>query len=265
MDPDASLTDDAVLSIDDLLDTGRMREQLDIARRIQRGFLPKTPPGLHGFEIEGWNDPCHEAGGDYYDYLRLPGGRLGIAIGDVASHGIGPALLMANARSALRALLRVSDSPGQVLERLNDALVEDMLEDHFMTMFVGVLDLNTRLLRYAIAGHERPLLLRNRSDEFVRLEAKGMPLGIRAGISYPEGKTERLRNGDILVCITDGIWEATNASGEEFGYERLQAVLLSNRRASAAGLLDAVQKAVLEFAGSTRQIDDLTMMALKVL
>ena len=252
MDSDASVTGDAVFSIEDLLDTGRMRQQLEIARRIQRGFLPKAPPGLHGFEIEGWNDPCHEAGGDYYDYLRLPGGRLGMAIGDVASHGIGPALLMANARSALRALLRVDDNPGTVLERLNDALVEDMLDDHFMTMFVGVLDLNTRLLRYAIAGHERPLLLRNSSDEFVRLEAKGMPLGIRAGVKYPEGRAERLRNGDVLACITDGIWEATNADGEEFGYERLQAVLLRNRRAAAAELSEAVRKEVQEFAGATR-------------
>ena len=152
-----STTDDNLVSIEELLDTGRMREQLAIARRIQLGFLPKAPPGLQAFEIEGWNQPCYETGGDYFDFLRLPGGRLGLAIGDVSSHGIGPALLMANARSALRALLQVSERPSDVAARLNDVLVADMPEDHFMTMFVGMLDLRTKRLRFAVAGHERPL------------------------------------------------------------------------------------------------------------
>ena len=256
---------DNLVSVADLLDTGRMREQLEIARRIQLGFLPKALPGLQGFEIDGWNEPCYEAGGDYYDFVRLPGGRLGLAIGDVSSHGIGPALVMASARSALRALFHAADGPGDVLSRLNDVLVGDMLEDHFMTMFVGILDLRTKRLRYAVAGHERPLLLPYGSDDFLRLDAPGIPLGIRAGFAFPEGEPLRLRRDGVLACLTDGVWEATNAAGEEFGYDRLRAVLLRSREGGAAEIMAAVRRDVLGFIGETRQSDDITLMVLKVL
>ena len=262
--PDTTTQEDALASVDDLLETGRMREQLAIARRIQLGFIPTAPPGLQGFEIDGWNQPCYETGGDYYDFLRLPGGRLGVAIGDVSSHGIGPALLMASARSALRALFQVAEGPGDVLSRLNDVLVPDMLEDHFMTMCVAVVDLRTRRLRYAIAGHERPLLLRRDADRFERLEARGMPLGIAAGFDYPEGEPLLLRSGDLLAGVTDGLWEAVDAGEEEFGYQRLEAALLGARNASVPHIISAVKEAVFAFVGETRQVDDLTLMVLKV-
>jgi len=264
LEPDTVAQDDDLLSVEEILETGRMRDELEIARRIQRAFLPKAPPGLQGFEIEGWNEPCRETGGDYYDYFRLPGGRLALAIGDVSGHGIGPALLMTNARSALRALLQVDDDPADVLGRLNDVLVTDTLEDHFMTMFVGVLDMGTKRLRYAVAGHERPLLLGARSGEFLTLDAKGMPLGVVPGLSYIEGETVTLRRNDLLVCLTDGIWEATNSAGEEFGYARLKAVLLRSRAGSATGVVAVVRQKVFEFTEGARQSDDLTLMALKV-
>ncbi|MFO7898371.1 MAG: PP2C family protein-serine/threonine phosphatase [Planctomycetota bacterium] len=257
--------EDDVLAIDELVEAGRMREQLAIARRIQRGFLPEAPPGLHGFQIEGWNQPCHEAGGDYYDFLRLPGGRLAVAIGDVSSHGIGPALLMASARSALRALLQVEDGPGNCLTRLNDVLAADMLDDHFMTMFAGVLDLGTKMLRYAVAGHERPLRLPCDGDEFERLDARGMPLGIHGGLRYSEGEPVLLRPGDLVAFLTDGMWEATNADSEEFGYERLKESIRRTRDRPAGAILEAVQADVSAFIGDARQYDDLTLMILKVL
>ena len=253
------------VSVEELLETGRMREQLELARKIQRGFLPKTPPGLHGFEIAGWNEPCHEAGGDYYDYLRIPGGRLALAIGDVSSHGIGPALLMANARASLRALLQVTSDPGDVLTRLNDVLVPDMLDDHFMTMFVGILDLGTKRLRFALAGHERPLLLRRGTDDFVSLDTRGMPLGIRSGAEFPEGESVLLRPGDLAVCLTDGIREATNPRGEEFGQTRLRDTLLQNRNRPTAEIANAVRQSLADFTGECPQSDDLTLMILKVL
>ncbi len=257
--------EDGILSVEDLLDTGRMREHLELARRIQRAFLPKAPPGLHGYEVEGWNEPCYEAGGDYYDYLRLPVGRLALVIGDVSSHGIGPALLMASARSALRALLQVTSGPGDALERLNDVLAQDMVEDHFMTMFVGILNLSTKQLRYAIAGHERPLLLRRGSDVFVRLEAPGMPLGVREGLTYQEAEPVVLRPGDLVVGLTDGIWEATNEREEEFGYERLEAAVRRHRDSGASEIASRVKSELFAFIGNTRQVDDLTLMVLKVI
>jgi len=255
--------EEELLSVEDLLGTGRMRQELEIARRIQRGFLPKAPPDLQGFEIDGWNAPCDETAGDYYDYLRLPGGRLALAIGDVSSHGIGPALLMAGARSALRALLQAGGMPGQVLARLNDVLIADMPEDHFMTLFVGVLDLGTHELRYAVAGHERPLLLRRGSEDFLRLDARGMPIGARQGLRYTEGKPVRLRGGDLLVCFTDGIWQATNRRDEEFGHDRLEAVLRSHRARPAADVAAVVRDAIASFTDGARQLDDLTLMVLK--
>ena len=243
---------------------GRMREQLQIARRIQHGFLPKAPPGLQGFEIEGWNEPCHAVGGDYYDFMRLSGGRLAIAIGDVASHGIGPALLMATARAALRALLQVASGPADVLSRLNDVLVEDMQNDHFMTMFLGIIDLATKKMRYAVAGHERPLHL-SAGGEFKCLDTHGLPLGIHRGIEYDEGQPVTLRSGDLTVCLTDGIWEATNKTEEEFGYERLKQTLLRSRRYSATGVVEAVRSEVELFTAGQKQHDDLTLMVLKAL
>jgi phosphoserine phosphatase RsbU/P len=260
-----SETDDKVISVDELLDTGRMREQLAIARRIQLGFLPQAPPGLQAFEIEGWNQPCSETGGDYYDFLRLPGGRLGLAIGDVSSHGIGPALLMANARSALRALFQVSDHPGDVAARLNDVLVADMPEDHFMTMFIGMLDLRTKRLRFAIAGHERPLLFRKGTDQVELLEARGMPLGIAPGMHYPEGEPLTLRQGDMLAFLTDGLWEAVNARGEEFGAERLESALKGSHGTPANEVIASTRKALFDFTGDTDQTDDITLMVLRVL
>ena len=265
MEPDAVVSNEELLSVEEILDTGRMREELAIAQRIQRAFLPEAPPGLQGFEIDGWNEPCRETGGDYYDYLRLPGGRLGLAIGDVSGHGIGPALLMANARAALRALLQIDESPGDVLGRLNGLLVADMLEDHFMTMFVGVLDLTTRRFRYAVAGHERPLLLRANADEFAPLDGEGMPLGIVPGLRYAEGDVVTLKHGNLLACFTDGLWEATNPSGEIFGHDRLRAALLRTRAGSASDIVSAVRQEASDFAEGVRQSDDLTLMALKVL
>jgi serine phosphatase RsbU (regulator of sigma subunit) len=259
------VSDEELLSVEEIIETGRMREELAIARRIQRAFLPEAPPDLQGFEIEGWNEPCRETGGDYYDYLRLPGGRLGVAIGDVSGHGIGPALLMANARSALRALLQLAESPADVLGRLNDVLVPDMLEDHFMTMFVGVLDLSTKRFRYAVAGHERPLLLRANGDDFVTLDGKGMPLGIVPGLRYAEGDVVTLRHDDLLVCFTDGLWEATNHSGEMFGHDRMMAALLRARALSAADIVSVVRQEASDFAEGAPQSDDLTLVALKVL
>ena len=251
------------LTVNDILEAGRMREQLLIARRIQHGFLPKAPPGLQGFEIEGWNEPCHEAGGDYYDFMRLSGGRLAIAIGDVASHGIGPALLMATARAALRALLQLATGPGDVLSRLNDVLVEDMQDDHFMTMFLGIIDLATKKMRYAIAGHERPMHL-SADGTVSYLDIHGLPLGIHRGIEYEEGKPVSLRSGDLAACLTDGIWEATNRNDEEFGYDRLTQVLVQNRSRSAAHVVHAVRSEVQEFTAGNKQHDDLTLMVLKV-
>ena len=252
------------LSIEDLLETGRMREQLEIARRIQRGFLPKAPPGLHGFQIDGWNEPCYEAGGDYYDFVRLAGGRLGIAVGDVSGHGIGPALLMASARLTLRALFQVAAGPADALARLNDVLVPDMLEEHFMTMFVGVVDLRTKRFRYAIAGHERPLLLRAADEHPLQLDAAGMPLGVRPGAEYREGEQLFLRDGDLVIGLTDGVSEATNAAGEPFSHERLEATLVEGRHRTASEIVEVVRQRVLSFVGDTRQSDDLTLLVLKV-
>ena len=265
MEPDVIASDEELMSVEDLLDTGRMREELAIARRIQRAFLPEAPPGLQGFEIDGWNEPCRETGGDYYDYVRLPGGRLGLAIGDVSGHGIGPALLMANARAALRALLQVAESPGDVLGRQNDLLVADTLEDHFMTMFVGVLDMSTKRFRYAVAGHERPLLLRANTNDFATLDGKGMPLGIAQGQRYAEGDCVTLKHGDLLACFTDGLWEATDLNGEMFGHERLRAALLRTRGGSASEIAADLRREAFGFAGGAHQSDDLTLMALKVL
>jgi len=247
------------------LEKQKMQQSLDIARDIQQGLLPDSAPDVEGLDIAGWSHPCDQTGGDYFDFIPLADNRLGVVIGDVASHGIGPALLMTASRATLRALVTTTDDVAEMMARVNDRLSEDMEEGRFITLFYGMIDPIGRAVRYTSAGHEPAILFRAATGEFEQLLSTGFPLGIMGEAEFPEGPATALESGDVLVLTTDGIIEATNEDGEEFGRDRLREVIVSHSRASAQSIIEAIYAAVCNYCGEAEQKDDITLVALKAL
>jgi len=261
----AAVTLEKQILIEEYLEKQRIQESLNIAHDIQQGLLPKENPVVENFDIAGWNQPCDETGGDYSDFVRLPSGRLGIVLGDVTGHGIGSALLMASSRASLRALMKNIPGIDRGLFELNNTLEEDMEEEKFMTLFYGELDPATNELRYASAGHDSPLWYSPGRGEFTELESTGLPLGMFEDTDYGVSPPMPLAPGDVMFIATDGIWEAMNARKEQFGIERLKAVLVENCAQPAPGIIETVRRAVFAFMDGAKQRDDLTAVVIKVL
>ena len=241
----------------------QIQHSLQIAREIQGNLLPGENPQVEGFDIAGWTLSCDETGGDYYDFIRLNEGGLGIAIGDVSSHGVGPALLMTTARAFLRALIAGGVPIAEILAQLNDFLVDDMGEGRFMTLFYGVLDPKEKVVRFTSAGHEPGVVMRGGSGEFCEVDNTGCPLGIMPGTPFPEGEPISLSSGDMLLLLTDGILEAMNLGREKFGRDRLREVVTREKDRPAREMIQRVHEAVLDFSGEAEQRDDLTMVVVK--
>ena len=245
------------------LEKQKMEQALEIARRIQQSLFPQADPEVAGYQVAGRSWPCDQTGGDYYDYLSFPDGSLGVVVADVTGHGVGPALLMAEARAVIRALAAQTSSTAEVLERANSFLAEDFEAGRFVTMFLGQLDTESDLFRYSSAGHGEPMLYRGATGEFLALPSTGPPLAVLAGVDFPEGDALTLAEGDVLVLTTDGIEEAMNEGGEQFGLYRLRSVIAERHGASAAELLKGIYEETLRFVGSAPRRDDITLVVVK--
>src|SRR5919107_4392679 len=165
----------------------RIEQELRVARSIQQASLPKEVPSREGWQITPFYQPAREVGGDFYDFLKLPKGGLGLVVGDATGKGVPAALVMASTRSMLRAVAQASNSPGEVLRSVNDPVVTDIPPNMFVTCFYAILDPNSGSLTYANAGHDLPYLYRNSAAE--ELRARGMPLGLMPGMGYAEKET----------------------------------------------------------------------------
>ena len=185
-------------------------------------------------------------------------------IGDVSGHGLGAALFMLTARAFLRSLLATIDGIDQVFARANDMLEADMESEQFMTCFLGLLDTSKREIVYTSAGHDAPFLYRPSIDEFLDLDSTSFPLGIMAGAEFPTTEPIPLEDGDVLVLGTDGIWEAMNPQDEEYGRERLCALVRSVSTLPGSGIIGAIRSGVLEFCAGRPQRDDWTICVVKV-
>jgi predicted ester cyclase len=199
----------------------RIEQELEVARSIQQASLPEEVPTLEGWQISPFYQPAREVGGDFYDFFELPDGRLGLVVGDATGKGVPAALVMASARSMLRAVAGASEySPGDVLGRVNDTLVTDMPPNMFVTCFYAILDPKSGSLSYANAGHDLPYV--HHGDGAEELRARGMPLGLMPGMSY-EQKEVVLDAGVSVLLYSDGLVEAHDPKGEMFGFPRVRA------------------------------------------
>ena len=245
-----------------LLEKEQARKLLDqdLARavEIQRRLLPSDAPSIGGFDFAGYNAPCRLVGGDYYDFLPYPDGRVAVLIGDVSGKGLGAALLMSSLQARSQVIFGEKGSLAEEVSRLNKSMSASCPGNSFVTFFVAVLDPATGEITYCNAGHNAPMLLRD-GDGMELLEATGMPLGIVAGASY-EQKTCRMEAGDALVLFSDGVTEAYGADpDDEFGEERLVSVLRRVGKQSAAGAIEAVKSELFSFTGGVAA-DDVTLV-----
>ena len=237
----------------------RFEQELEVARLIQQHFLPKELPDLPGWQVAAYYRPAREVGGDFYDVIPLPDGRVAFVVGDVTDKGVPAALVMSATRSVLRASATRLVEPGVVLERVNEHLCPDMPPKMFVTCLYGVLDPETGLLRFANAGHDLPYV--KTADGVIELRARGMPLGLMADMTYEE-KEAVLEPGDSVLLHSDGVVEAHDPEREMFGFPRLKETM-----AGVAGgqeLIDRVISELEAFTGpGAEQEDDITMVTLE--
>ncbi len=239
-----------------------VEQELGTARSIQHALLPKDLPKLEGWKIAYHYQPAREVGGDFYDFLSLDEGRVGIVIGDVSGKGIAAALVMANTQSVLRAVARRGNiAPGQVLAEANEVLYAYIPAGTFVTCFYGILDPESGRIIYANAGHDPPYL--QRDGDAQELMAGGMPLGLMPGMPYEE-KESVLAAGDDLLFYSDGLVEAHDPEGEMFGFPRLRKLIMSQSTGSGEELVDFLLAELTRFTGTdSEQEDDITLVNLE--
>ena len=240
----------------------RIEQELKVARLIQQTLLPKTLPEIPGYEVAAYYQPAREVGGDFYDFLALDDGRLGLVVGDVTDKGVPAALVMATTRTMLRAAAQRLLSPGQVLQRVNDVLVQDIPPNMFVTCLYAILDPETGRVVYANAGHDLPYRRRaGRSEGAEELRARGMPLGLMSGMGYEE-KEMVLGKGESVLFYSDGLVEAHDRRREMFGFPRLQG-LVGAHRSGGSSLISFLLAELARFTGENwEQEDDITLVTL---
>jgi serine phosphatase RsbU (regulator of sigma subunit) len=239
----------------------RIEQELRVARLIQQTLLPKSVPGLPGYDVAAYYRPAREVGGDFYDFLKLEDGRLRLVVGDATGHGVPAALMMANTQSVLRAVAqRGGSEPGRILAEVNEVLRSYIPPSMFVTCFYAILDPRSGSLRYANAGHDLPYLWHGGDCE--ELRARGMPLGLMPGMSYEE-KEMVLDTGEGVLFYSDGLVEAHNPEGEMFSFPRLRALIAQHGEEERA-LRDVLMEELHAFTGEEwEQEDDITLVTLQ--
>ncbi len=235
----------------------RIQQELRVAALIQQTLLPRELPSITGWNIDAFYRPAREVGGDFYDFITLDDGRLGVVIGDVTDKGVPAALVMATSRSMLRAAARVHSSPGAVLAEVNDALVSLIPPAMFVTCLYAVIDTAVGELVFANAGHNLPYV--QSGADVVELRATGMPLGLMPGMSYEERKYT-MQPGAVMVLTSDGITEAHSPEGEMYGFPRL----MQRVGETTLDMVSTLVADLEQFSGTdAEQEDDITLVVVR--
>jgi len=245
-----------------LVEQHKLAREMEIARTIQMNLLPKVYPELPGFEISAMSLPAKHVGGDYYDFLKLPDGRVALAIADVSGKGVPAAILTATTRSYLQSETQhPSDSITETVARINHMVHRDVTNDMYVTMALAYVDGQSGKLDYVNAGHSHPILL-TREGRILMLDKGGLFLGIVQDSEYESGSVE-MQPGDILLLFTDGVTDIHNIKGDQFGTETLLELLKANRHASAEAIRNTIYSDCMKYRGDADQFDDFTVIVVK--
>ncbi len=250
-----------VMLHEQLIEKKRLEGQLEVARQVQLELLPASDPVLEGFDISAYNFPTEEVSGDYYDWVRIHDDEIGIVVADVSGKGVPAALLMAFLRASLRAATHIGYSPHISMSKVNYLLWESIERNQFVTAFYGLLDASNRTLAYTNAGHNPPLLM-DAEGKATFIDRGGVPLGMFRDTRYYEYYLT-IEPGQLLLLYTDGVTEANNPEGEEYGSDRLVRAMKDARHLSARALIDFIQHDVIEWTAGLGATDDITFFVIK--
>jgi sigma-B regulation protein RsbU (phosphoserine phosphatase) len=246
-----------------LVEKKRLEAQLEVARQVQLSLLPPRDPRLEGFDISAYNFSTEEVSGDYYDFVSLYEDHLGVVIADVSGKGVPAALLMAFLRASLRSAIHIGYAPNVSMSKVNYLLWESIETNQFVTAFYGALDATNKTLAYANAGHNPPILM-DRDGNARFIERGGLPLGMFKDARYYEYYLP-VESGQTLVLYTDGVTEAENEHGEEYGRARLEKAVREGRHLTARKMIDFIHADMLEWTAGRGATDDVTFVIIKAL
>jgi len=246
---------------DERMERQRLEHELQVASEIQQRFQPASAPHLEGYELQGISFPCYEIGGDYYDFIERENGSLIVALGDVSGKGTAAALLMSSLHAAVHAQAHTHTSLTNTISAVNRYLADNIPANRFVTLFYAELEPKSGGLAFLNAGHNPPMIV-YAAGTMEQLASGGLPLGILSDADFREGRT-MLHPGDVLVVYSDGVSEAVNPNGEEFGPTRLYEVVSRNLEESAAGIRDRIEAALTKFCQGTPAADDITLVIVK--
>ena len=244
----------------------RLEIELEMSAEVQQALLPQQAPDIPGLELAAFSRPFEYVGGDYFDFFRFRDGAHGLVIGDVVGHGISASLLMASLQASLQTLVQDHDNPADVIQRLNLLFNHNIRINNFVTLFIARFDSQSHELTYSNAGHNPPLLLRAKPEEGqlpVWLLPNGAAIGLVEEVEY-KTDTVALQPGDTLLLYTDGVSEATNTAGEEFGRERLADLVKRGSSQTAQEIIASVRRGLEDFSQGQVPGDDMTILAGKL-
>jgi len=247
--------------LEERMERERLEQELHVASEIQQRFQPSSAPHVAGYELQGISFPCYEIGGDYYDFIERVNGNVMVALGDVSGKGTAAALLMSSLHAAVHAQASSHDSLTDIITAVNRYLADNIPANRFVTLFFAELDPKAGTLAFLNAGHNPPMIV-HAGGTMEQLAAGGLPLGIMPNAEFREGRT-LLHPGDVLVIYSDGVSEAVNPTGEEFGPTRLYQVVARSLDESAAGIRDRIESALTKFCQGTPAADDITLVIVK--
>ena len=259
----AAVSLERVELLDNFNKTREIEVSIDAARKLQAGFLPQRLPRIEGYELAAWWQPALGVAGDYYDVVRLPDGRLALAVADVSGHGLGPSLIMASARAMLHVLSRTVSQPGRILTLLNETITPDLKLGRFVTFLLGALDTQRHTLSFANAGHGPAFHLQRRTSRIRHLEATSCPIGVTLDELRDAPAPIEIEPGDLIVLATDGAIEQRNSDGDMFGKARLEKLVCENQTVPAPKLLEILKSQIAAFYRGSHPDDDVTILILE--